>query len=91
MIILKTINPKVDGYDKREKEAFKYCNKLIEQGWVENITEGCYISPDHSTCFEYNRCPYYGQLHCYSEYKKEEYNKICEELIRKGDFISYNN
>lgn len=90
MIILKTIVDSKDfSYFNRNKMAMEYTNTLDEEGWVNSLLEGGYISPDFSTIFYYGRSPYEGQLIQFNK-DTEGYNKILNRLIEKGDFISYN-
>lgn len=90
MIILKTIVDSKDfSYFNRNKMAIEYTNTLDEEGWVNSLLEGGYISPDFSTIFYYGRSPYEGQLIQFNK-DTEGYNKILNRLIEKGDFISYN-
>ena len=90
MIILKTIVDSKDfSYFNRNKMAIEYTNTLDEEGWVNSLLEGGYISPDFSTIFYYGRSPYDGQLIQFNK-DTEGYNKILNKLIEKGDFISYN-
>lgn len=90
MIILKTIVDSKDfSYFNRNKMAMKYANTLDEEGWVNSLLEGGYISPDFSTIFYYGRSPYEGQLIQFNK-DTEGYNKILNKLIEKGDFVSYN-
>ena len=90
MIILKTIVDSRDfSYFNRNKMAMKYTNTLDEEGWINSILEGGYISPDFSTIFYYGRPPYEGQLIQFNK-DTEGYNKILNRLIEKGDFVSYN-
>lgn len=90
MIILKTIVDSRDfSYFNRNKMAMEYTNTLDEEGWINSILEGGYISPDLSTIFYYGRSPYEGQLIQFNK-DTEGYNKILNRLIEKGDFVSYN-
>lgn len=90
MIILKTIVDSKDfSYFNRNKMAIEYTNTLDEEGWVNSLLEGGYISPDFSTIFYYGRSPYEGQLVQFNK-DTEGYNKILNRLIEKGDFVSYN-
>lgn len=90
MIILKTIVDSRDfSYFNRNKMAMEYTNTLDEEGWINSILEGGYISPDFSTIFYYGRSPYEGQLIQFNK-DTEGYNKILNRLIEKGDFVSYN-
>lgn len=90
MIILKTIVDSKDfSYFNRNKMAIEYTNTLDEDGWVNSLLEGGYISPDFSTIFYYGRSPYEGQLIQFNK-DTEGYNKILSRLIEKGDFVSYN-
>lgn len=90
MIILKTIVDSKDfSYFNRNKMAMEYTNTLDEEGWINSILEGGYISPDFSTIFYYGRSPYEGQLIQFNK-DTEGYNKILNRLIEKGDFVSYN-
>lgn len=90
MIILKTIVDSRDfSYLNRNKMAMEYTNTLDEEGWINSILEGGYISPDFSTIFYYGRSPYEGQLIQFNK-DTEGYNKILNRLIEKGDFVSYN-
>jgi hypothetical protein len=90
MIILKTIVDSKDfSYFNRNKMAMEYTNTLDEEGWVNSLLEGGYISPDFSTIFYYGRSPYEGQLIQFNK-DTEGYNKILNRLIEKGDFVSYN-
>lgn len=90
MIILKTIVDSKDfSYFNRNKMAMEYTNTLDEEGWVNSLLEGGYISPDFSTIFYYGRSPYEGQLIQFNK-DTEGYNKILNKLIEKGDFVSYN-
>jgi hypothetical protein len=90
MIILKTIVDSKDfSYFNRNKMAIEYTNTLDEEGWVNSLLEGGYISPDFSTIFYYGRSPYEGQLIQFNK-DTEGYNKILNRLIEKGDFVSYN-
>lgn len=90
MIILKTIVDSKDfSYFNRNKMAIEYTNTLDEEGWVNSLLEGGYISPDFSTIFYYGRSPYEGQLIQFNK-DTEGYNKILNKLIEKGDFVSYN-
>lgn len=90
MIILKTIVDSKDfSYFNRNKMAMEYTNTLDEEGWINSLLEGGYISPDFSTIFYYDRSPYEGQLIQFNK-DTEGYNKILNRLIEKGDFISYN-
>lgn len=90
MIILKSIVDSKDfSYFNRNKMAMKYTNTLDEEGWVNSLLEGGYISPDFSTIFYYGRSPYEGQLIQFNK-DTEGYNKILNKLIEKGDFVSYN-
>lgn len=90
MIILKTIVDSKDfSYFNRNKMAMEYTNTLDEEGWVNFLLEGGYISPDFSTIFYYGRSPYEGQLIQFNK-DTEGYNKILNRLIEKGDFVSYN-
>lgn len=90
MIILKTIVDSKDfSYFNRNKMAMEYTNTLEEEGWVNSLLEGGYISPDFSTIFYYGRSPYEGQLIQFNK-DTEGYNKILNRLIEKGDFVSYN-
>lgn len=90
MIILKTIVDSKDfSYFNRNKMAIEYTNTLDDEGWVNSLLEGGYISPDFSTIFYYGRSPYEGQLIQFNK-DTEGYNKILNRLIEKGDFVSYN-
>ena len=90
MIILKTIVDSRDfSYFNRNKMAMEYTNTLDEEGWINSILEGGYISPDFSTIFYYGRSPYEGQLIQFNK-DTEGYNKILNRLMEKGDFVSYN-
>ena len=90
MIILKTIVDSKDfSYFNRNKMAIEYTNTLDEEGWINSLLEGGYISPDFSTIFYYGRSPYEGQLIQFNK-DTEGYNKILNKLIEKGDFVSYN-
>lgn len=90
MIILKTIVDSKDfSYFNRNKMVMEYTNTLDEEGWVNSLLEGGYISPDFSTIFYYGRSPYEGQLIQFNK-DTEGYNKILNRLIEKGDFVSYN-
>ena len=90
MIILKTIVDSRDfSYFNRNKMAMEYTNTLDEEGWINSILEGGYISPDFSTIFYYGRSPYEGQLIQFNK-DTEGYNKIINRLIEKGDFMSNN-
>lgn len=90
MIILKTIVDSKDfSYFNRNKMAIEYTNTLDEEGWINSLLEGGYISPDFSTIFYYGRSPYEGQLIQFNK-DTEGYNKILNRLIEKGDFVSYN-
>ena len=90
MIILKTIVDSKDfSYFNRNKMAMEYTNTLDEEGWINSLLEGGYISPDFSTIFYYDRSPYEGQLIQFNK-DTEGYNKILNRLIEKGDFVSYN-
>lgn len=90
MIILKTIVDSKDfSYFNRNKMAMEYTKTLDEEGWVNSLLEGGYISPDFSTIFYYGRSPYEGQLIQFNK-DVEGYNKILNRLIEKGDFVSYN-
>ena len=90
MIILKTIVDSKDfSYFNRNKMAIEYTNTLDEEGWVNSLLEGGYISPDFSTIFYYGRSPYEGQLIQFNK-DTEGYNKILNRLMEKGDFVSYN-
>lgn len=90
MIILKTIVDSKDfSYFNRNKMAMEYTNTLDEEGWINSILEGGYISPDFSTIFYYGRSPYEGQLIQFNK-DTEGYNKILNRLMEKGDFVSYN-
>ena len=90
MIILKTIVDSKDfSYFNRNKMAIEYTNTLDEEGWVNSLLEGGYISPDFSTIFYYGRSSYEGQLIQFNK-DTEGYNKILNRLIEKGDFVSYN-
>ena len=90
MIILKTIVDSRDfSYFNRNKMAIEYTNTLDEEGWVNSLLEGGYISPDFSTIFYYGRSPYEGQLIQFNK-DTEGYNKILNRLMEKGDFVSYN-
>lgn len=90
MIILKAIVDSKDfSYFNRNKMAMEYTNTLDEEGWVNSLLEGGYISPDFSTIFYYGRSPYEGQLIQFNK-DTEGYNKILNRLIEKGDFVSYN-
>ena len=90
MIILKSIVDSKDfSYFNRNKMAMEYTNTLDEEGWVNSLLEGGYISPDFSTIFYYGRSPYEGQLIQFNK-DTEGYNKILNRLIEKGDFVSYN-
>ena len=90
MIILRTIVDSRDfSYFNRNKMAMEYTNTLDEEGWINSILEGGYISPDFSTIFYYGRSPYEGQLIQFNK-DTEGYNKILNRLIEKGDFVSYN-
>lgn len=90
MIILKTIVDSKDfSYFNRNKMTMEYTNTLDEEGWVNSLLEGGYISPDFSTIFYYGRSPYEGQLIQFNK-DTEGYNKILNRLIEKGDFVSYN-
>lgn len=90
MIVLKTIVDSKDfSYFNRNKMAMEYTNTLDEEGWVNSLLEGGYISPDFSTIFYYGRSPYEGQLIQFNK-DTEGYNKILNRLIEKGDFVSYN-
>lgn len=90
MVILKTIVDSKDfSYFNRNKMAIEYTNTLDEEGWINSLLEGGYISPDFSTIFYYGRSPYEGQLIQFNK-DTEGYNKILNRLIEKGDFVSYN-
>lgn len=90
MIILKTIVDSKDfSYFNRNKMAMEYTNTLDEEGWVNSLLEGGYISPDFSAIFYYGRSPYEGQLIQFNK-DIEGYNKILNRLTEKGDFVSYN-
>lgn len=70
-----------------EKICWDYGKKLEEAGWKECPIEGGCLSPDISTIYIYNRSPYEGELINFIRNTEEEYKKICEEFISKGDFI----
>lgn len=70
-----------------ENEVWIYKDKLLEKGWIDIPIEGGLLSPDQSTLFIYSRHPYNGQ---FLQYKNEligEYNKMCIEFLKIGDFI----
>lgn len=89
MIILKKlVNCK--NVFKRQALIYDYALKLEQEyGWKNSIMQGGIISPDGSTIFYYDRSPYNGELEQFSK-DRENYEKIINEMIHKGDFISYN-
>ena len=86
MIILKSYYDKIKNNNYYEaKEALnKYISYLEDKGWEEDIIEGGYISPDHSTIFIDNRDPYKGQLLQFS-LDSEKFQNTINNL--KEDFI----
>lgn len=91
MIILKALKDcKEKDFYKKKSIIFEYGWYLESLGWTNYMEEGGVVSPDRSTVFYYGKVPYNGQLFRFSPTGEEGYQKICEELIRKGDFIQYN-
>lgn len=85
MLILKDyVEAARNNIENKSKILYDYGLKLKEMGWIENMMEGCFISPDFSTCFVYNRSPYYGELQQYNR-DNEAYLKIKSQLEK--DFI----
>lgn len=65
------------------KEALNTFGKFLEKkGWIDDMMEAGYVSPDLSTIFYYGRSPYFGQLAQFSAGAKanEKYMKIQKEL-----------
>lgn len=65
--------------------AVGYGLKLEKEGWINDLMEGGYISPDMSTIFYYSRFPYIGQLIQFRANREEDYNNIIKNL--KNDFV----
>lgn len=92
MVILKTVwnefHKEIVSSEKIDQHIFDFINKekLAENGWLNSLLEGGFISPDHSTIYYYGRAPYEGQLIQFSR-DSEGFNKIKEHYISSGDFI----
>lgn len=86
MVILKEFRNNIfkQNYSKAENSLFEYGKELESKGWINDMMEGGYISPDLSTIFYYNRIPYKGQLIQFRPNSKDKYNQIVESL--KEDF-----
>lgn len=65
--------------------AVDYGKELEKEGWINDMMEGGYISPDLSTIFYYNRFPYIGQLIQFRANRREDYENMVEKL--KNDFV----
>lgn len=87
MVILREFRNNIlkQNYSKAENSLFDYGEELEKQGWINDMMEGGYISPDLSTIFYYNRIPYKGQLIQFRPNIKDKFDKIVESL--KEDFI----
>lgn len=75
------------NYSEAKTELFKYGEHLQEEGWIDDIIEAGFISPDLSTIFYYGRSPYEGQLVQFSAGNKyrELYDRVQENLSK--DFM----
>lgn len=50
MLILKDyVEATRNNVENKSKILYDYGLKLKEMGWIENMMEGCFISPDFST------------------------------------------
>lgn len=65
--------------------AVQYGMKLEQEGWINDMMEGGYISPDLSTIFYYSRFPYVGQLIQFRANREDQYKSMVESL--KNDFV----
>lgn len=69
---------------KGEEIVWDYTEKLIAEGWKEDIGEGGVFSPDLLAIFYYGRAPYVGKLMRYhyeaDETADAELEKKFEEL-----------
>lgn len=93
MVILKTVwnefHKEIVSSEKINQYVFDFINKekLAENGWINSLLEGGFISPDYSTIYYYGRTPYEGQLIQFNSMNYEGFNKIKEHYISSGDFI----
>lgn len=87
IIILKNYNNKLNkgNWKEAKQELDTYCEYLEKEGWIDDIMEAGYASPDLSTIFYYGRSPYEGQLIQLMANKREAFEKTVEKL--KKDFI----
>lgn len=87
IIILKNYNNKLNEGNWREakQELDTYCEYLEGEGWIDDIMEAGYASPDLSTIFYYGRSPYEGQLIQLRANRKEDFEKVVKSLEK--DFI----
>lgn len=65
--------------------AVDYGKKLEKEGWINDMMEGGYISPDLSTIFYYSRFPYIGQLIQFRANRREDYENMVKKL--ENDFV----
>lgn len=65
--------------------AVDYGEKLEKEGWINDMMEGGYISPDLSTIFYYSRFPYIGQLIQFRANRREDYENMVKKL--ENDFV----
>lgn len=88
-VILRTYDEliKQNKEDEAKQVVLQYGQELEKRGWIENVNEGAFISPDYSTSFIYNKLGCYGELVKYKNTKASEtgYKIILENL--KNDFI----
>lgn len=86
VILINYINNRLKHQNEEAEEAlYDYGKELENDGWINDMMEGGYISPDLSTIFYYNRCPYYGQLMKYRNDLISEHYEILDKL--KDDFM----
>ena len=65
MKILKMYYERLKGnmpYNKAKEALYKFGDLLEKHGWINDIMEAGYVSPDLSTIFYYGRSPYNGQF-----------------------------
>lgn len=95
MVILKTVYNEFHKdikdpirWETVKEEVFNFINKekLEENGWINSLLEGGFVSPDHSTIYYYGRTPYEGQLIQFNR-DTEGFNKIKQHYLDSGEFI----
>lgn len=88
MIILKEFNENLSMDVAKTKMVLEnYAEKLEKEGWICSISEGGFISPDSSTLFVTDRCPYYGQLLCYDVQNEKAFKEYANNQVMAGIFI----